>query len=100
MAAAFFLISSGITAYFWASHLTLPPDRSVRVLCTLVLWEILQLTPVHAMAALEITGSIKRVDLGALAWLQAFSLAMTCAWVLLRRRRPLVNSAHTPLVVT
>jgi hypothetical protein len=52
------------------------------------------------MAALEITGSIKRVDLGALAWLQALFLAMTCAEVLLRRCRSLANSAHTTLVVT
>jgi len=63
MAAIAVLLLSGMSAYFVARRLTLPGGRAVRVLATLVLWEIFEIIPVQVLASLQLLGVIGRVSI-------------------------------------
>jgi hypothetical protein len=63
----FVLVASGAAAYLLSRCLRWGGDRSVRLLAWLVLWEALQILPVHVLAALQLSGVIARVDITKLA---------------------------------
>ena len=85
LAALFIFVASGCSAYLCCSRLPLPSRRAVRVLAGLVIWELLQLLPVHILAALQISELLARVSPSALALTQAVILAGSITWALYRR---------------
>jgi hypothetical protein len=103
LAAAFVFLASGVTAYLWSGRFYGPrlrvsrflsPHflrmRAARILCGLVLWELLLLIPVHIMAALQIAGLVGRASITTIALLQAVLLAGSAGWVL-RSQQPVVS---------
>jgi hypothetical protein len=87
LAAVFFFIASGCSAYLWSHRLPLPRDRSIRLLSGIVLWEIIQLVPVHLLASLQMAGLITRVTIPSLAAFQGLILAGSLAYMVWRRPR-------------
>ena len=85
LAAVFIFIASACSAYLWSRRLPLPPDRSIRLLSGIVLWEIIQLLPVHVLASLQIAGLITRVTIPSLAAFQGAIVAGSLAWTFWRR---------------
>ena len=101
VAAVFFFITSGCSAYLWSRLLTSPLDRSIRLLSGIVLWEIIQLVPVHLLAGLQIAGLITRVTIPSLAVFQGAMLAVSLAYMIWRRPRlspehPVDNAPKLP----
>lgn len=88
VAALFFFIASGCSAYLWSRLLPLPLDRSIRLLSGIVLWEIIQLAPVHLLAGLQMGGLITRVTIPSLSECQGAILAGSLAWMVWRKLRP------------
>jgi hypothetical protein len=88
VAAVFFFIASGCSAYLWSRLLTFPLDRSIRLLSGIVLWEIIQLVPVHLLAGLQIAGLIARLTIPSLAAFQGAILAGSLVYMVWRRPRP------------
>jgi hypothetical protein len=66
VAAAVFMLASAASAYLVARRLT-PPSAWVQILVALVLWEAVQLIPVHLAATMQLLGWIRRVTVPALA---------------------------------
>src|SRR4051794_37033046 len=81
LAALFVFVASGYSAYLWCNRLP-PCGRALRILTGLVIWELLQLLPVHILAAFQILGLLGRVTVFAVAAAQAVALAISIACAL------------------
>ena len=80
ISAAFFILASGGSAYLLSGLIGLPAGRVPRALLCLVLWEAIQLIPVHLLATLQMLGWATRVTVPALAGMEAAILAGVSLW--------------------
>jgi hypothetical protein len=94
LAALFFFLASGCTAYLCCKRLPLPRGKAVRVLCGLVLWELLQLLPVHILATLQLFGLPIKVAVPTLAIIQAALLAGAVTWTVTQRQPTYVEVSN------
>ena len=70
VAAAFVVVASGVSAWLIASRLMLPAGGAPRLLAALVLWEAIEILPVHVLASLQLMGVIWRISISEVALLQ------------------------------
>lgn len=87
IAAIAVLFLSGMSAYIVAQRLSLPGGRAVRVLASLVLWEIFEIIPVQVLASLQLLHLIERVSISKTAVAEIVILACIVLWSF-RRPRP------------
>lgn len=87
VAAAFVVVASGVSPWLIASRLTLPVGRAPRLLAALVLWEAIEILPVHVLASLQLMGVIWRSSISEVALLQ-FIIALVAGIWAVRKRRP------------
>jgi hypothetical protein len=85
LAAVFVVLASGVSAWLIASRLTLPPGRAVRLLAALVLWEAIEILPVHVLASLQLSGLISRVSISEAAFLQLIIIVVAGIWAARKR---------------
>jgi hypothetical protein len=83
--AALVLVASGYSAYFWTRFVSLPRDKSLRLLAGLILWQVIQIVPVQLLAALQMAGFISNVTLLELAAVQVGVLAGSAGWFRMRK---------------
>jgi hypothetical protein len=88
LAAVFFFLASGCSAYLWCRQIALPRRRILRVLAGLVLWQTIQLLPVQLLAAWQIAGLLGRVTVPMVAALQAIVLAGSVGWFVRHSPQP------------
>lgn len=69
-------------AYLITRRLRLPRGTAVRALSVLVLWEVLELVPVHLLAGLQLLGWIARVSMREVAALDLVLLVAVTVWAL------------------
>jgi hypothetical protein len=93
MAAIVYLVASAIASWTWTRRCAVSVDRAIRTLAGLVIWALLVLVPVQAVAALQIAGWVVVMHLWALAAIQVAILAGV-AWLFLRS--PLRDAATVP----
>ena len=87
LAGLFIFVASGCSAYLLCTRVPLS-RRAIRVLAGLVIWELLQLVPVHILAGLQATGALKHVSIFQLAISQGTILSVLIAWALVHRSVP------------
>ena len=87
LAAAFVVVASGVSAWLIASRLTLPADRAPRLLAALVLWEAIEILPVHVLASLQLMGAISRISISESALFQLIVALVAGIWAV-RKPRP------------
>lgn len=83
MAAIVYLVASGIASWILSRRFALSADREIRTLVCLVVWGLLVLVPVQAVAALQIAGAITVIRLWVLAAIQVVIL-IAVVWSSLR----------------
>jgi hypothetical protein len=86
ISAALFILASGGSAYLLSGLIGLPASTVPRGLSCLVLWEAIQLIPVHLLATLQMLGWATRVTVPALAEMEAAILAGASVWAWARGR--------------
>jgi multisubunit Na+/H+ antiporter MnhC subunit len=87
LAASFVIVASGLSAWLISSRLTLPGGRALRLLAALVLWEAIQILPVHLLASLQLTRIISRVSISEAAILQFMIAGVAGTWAMRRPRQ-------------
>jgi hypothetical protein len=93
MAAIVYLVASAIASWIWSRRCAVSADRAIRALAGLVIWALLVLIPVQAMAALQIAGWVGVMHRWVLAAIQ-FVILAAVAWRFLRS--PLRDAATVP----
>lgn len=80
MAAIVYLLAAAMSAFVWIRVVRVG-DGPVRWLAGMVVWGVLVLLPVQAMAALQLLGGIAAIHLWALAGVQFAILTVSLMWV-------------------
>ena len=70
------LLCSGLSAYVVTQRMELPGRRVVRLLAMLVLWEAIEIVPVHVLATLQLLHVIARVSIPKTAGVELVLLAL------------------------
>jgi hypothetical protein len=79
MAAIVYLVASAIASWIWSRRCAVSADWAIRALAGLVIWALLVLVSVQAMAAIQIAGWVGLMHLWGLAAIQIVILAAV-AW--------------------
>jgi hypothetical protein len=94
LAAAAFFAASFASAWIWIRHFLRGGENTlIRILCTLVLWQAIELVPTHLLASLQMVGVLGKLTVPSLALAQATILPGSIIWLASHRfRQPKVHS--------
>lgn len=94
LAAAIFFCASCASAWIWVRYFLHGGETALtRILCTLVLWQAIELVPTHLLASLQLVGLLAKITVPSLAVVQATILLGSIIWLAaLRSRQSKVDS--------